>query len=228
VRLVRFERAGSWLQAGLAEFIAAAERAKRAGRSACHFCLAGGLTPAPLYRLLAGSAAVAAAFEGLAVNLWLGDEREVPAGSPDRNGRLVADSFRDAKWRHQVRLWPEGPAAVSASSYAAELESALGPRPAWDLCLLGLGADGHTASLFPGQPVLAETRALAAASLAPFEPHQRMSLTLPALKSALKVCFFARGADKRPVVEALARGGSDLPASALDSPNTFIIYLEKG
>lgn len=224
MRLETFATQEAWLEAGLKAFVAAARLALREGRGRVDFCLAGGTTPAPLYRALAESADIAQALRGLEVGLWLGDEREVPADHAERNGRLVAEAFGQAPWPHSLHLWPSGPAADAASAYATEIVSCFQGPPVFDLALLGLGEDGHTASLFPGDPILAATEALALPSLAPSEPRRRMSLTLQSLKPSRAIAFLVRGPGKQAVVEGLAREDPSYPASALAGPQTRILY----
>jgi 6-phosphogluconolactonase len=250
MNVFRFRREGDWLNAAISEFISAARLARYAGRMSCHFCLAGGSTPVGLYRRLAASPEVAEAFLGLGVELWLGDERVVAWDDGARNGNMVESIFASAPWRPFIHLWPELPAPpdsdcpptlagpgkkaceAAAAAYACELESVLGSSPAFDLSLLGLGADGHTASLFPGDSILAETRLLASTSTAPTSPQIRLSLTYPALAHSRNLRFFVRGKDKLAVVDALgglASIGHDpvgLPAAHLDGPSTVLFYFE--
>lgn len=226
MRLETFSAEGPWLDAALGCFISAAGRARFEGRPAVEFCLAGGTTPAPLYRILAEDPRVADAFRGLEVGLWLGDEREVPQGHGERNGRLVSEAFEAAAWGHKLHLWPEGPASDAAKSYGDELSACLGRDGRFDLALLGLGEDGHTASLFPGDPILDMEDALAWPSLAASEPRRRMSLTFPVLRASGAIRFLARGQGKRGVVEDLAKGEARYPASRLDGEATVILYCQ--
>ncbi len=251
MRLLRFSSEVDWIEAAVRDFIAAALAAKESGRPSCHFCLAGGATPAPLYRRLAGLDSVTRAFDGLAIGLWLGDERAVDADSPARNGLLIASCFQGAAWRPEIHLWPDpgdadsgldhtsSPAAVAAAAeaaalaYARELAGLLGPRPVFDLALLGLGGDGHTASLFPGDPILelgadplSGLAILASRSTSPVVPRERMSLSLAALRPSRSLRFFARGGDKLGLVLALAAGSQDYPAGLLASERCAILYCD--
>lgn len=226
MRLLAFSSESDWLEAALSDFLAAAAMARKEGRKRCAFCVGGGTTPASFYRLLASSPRVASALAGLEAELWLSDEREVDPADPARNGRLLADCLGGAPWKPSLRAWPEGAALPAAASYAAQLAASLGNPPLWDLALLGLGSDGHTASLFPGDPVLDEELALAATSRSPLPPHGRMSLTYPALRGARAIRFLVRGRAKAAVVEALARGEASLPAARLDGEVAAILYWE--
>jgi 6-phosphogluconolactonase len=222
----------SWIEAALDELRAAAETARAEGRASLALCLAGGLTPERVYRSMA-----ALPLGGSAAELWLGDERVVPAGDAARNGAMAARAFAGCAWDPlpRLRLWPdaetEGEAPAAAARYEAELLEALGNAPSFDLALMGLGADGHTASLFPGSPLLKEasdstgrTR-LTAVARSPVPPFGRMTLTLGALKSARRRVFLVRGADKLPALRKLEAEDSSIPASLLAGPGALVLYL---
>jgi 6-phosphogluconolactonase len=197
-----------------AGLMAAAAQEALAARGAAALCLAGGSTPLETYRLLARA--------GLAwerVHLFWGDERCLPPDHPDSNygsaRRALAAAPLAAANLHRIPA-ERGP-AEGARRYQAELEAFFGGGPpAWDFLLLGLGADGHTASLFPGSAALAEERAWAVgvppgAGASP--PVARVTLTLPALNAARQAAFMAAGEAKAEAL-ALARDGeAGLPAA---------------
>jgi 6-phosphogluconolactonase len=184
--------------------------AARTRAAALHVALAGGTTPLRAYALLG-----AAGGDWSHVHLWLGDERCVPAGHPDANERAVREALVDplaaaggAPRLHGARgeLGPEDAAWL----YAADLVAALGPVPVLDVALLGLGEDGHTASLFPGHPAAGVRHApVAAVRGAPKPPPERVTLTPPVLAGARCTVLLATGAGKR---EALARVRAADPA----------------
>ena len=189
-------------------------------------CLSGGSTPTVLYGLLAGPE-YAARVPWERVHWFFGDDRVVPWDDARSNVRMVREAFG-----HGSRIPPthlhlipsdEG-AEAGARAYARTLldfygADALDPaRPLFDLVLLGLGEDGHTASLFPGKPAVDEAEHLAAAvpeaGLKPFVP--RITLTLPALASSRHLLFLVTGAGKREPLARLA-AGEDLPAGRVTS-----------
>jgi 6-phosphogluconolactonase len=180
--------------------------------------LSGGSTPGTLYRLLAEEP-YCSQILWTQVHLFWADERCVPPDDPGSNYRLayealIAHTRIPAENVHRVRgeLAPK----VAARSYDRELRRFFcGPRPRFDLVLLGLGTDGHTASLFPNSEVLEETERLAVATTAFYDnrPAERVTLTLPALNAARQVLFLVSGLEKAEVVQAvLADVEGHLPA----------------
>jgi 6-phosphogluconolactonase len=235
--LIECDDRESWIGLFVDEFRAAARRAKLAHRAALHLCLAGGSTPEPIYRALA-----AHPDPGLPVELWLGDERVVPPGDPGRNGAMVARAFGEARWPARVHQWPAGAfepgldpapeeleaaARRDAAVYAARLAEAMEGAVAFDLAILGLGSDGHTASLFPGSGALLERSASTALVRSPAPPLLRMTLTYPALALSRRTLFAVAGAEKAAVVRALAAEDPALPASAAGGADRAIVYLDE-
>jgi 6-phosphogluconolactonase len=232
VTVLRFGSEAPWIEAALDELRRASDSALAAGRPSISLCLAGGATPKCVYRAMASMP-----LEGIAVDLWLGDERAVDPDDEASNGRMIEEAFSDCAWERAPRLhrWPIAivHGRVDRSSldeagrgYAAELEAAMGPRPAFDLALLGLGADGHTMSLFPGSAALDEGSALAAVSTSPQPPIDRLTLTFAALRYARRVVFLAKGRDKAKAISLLEEGDPSIPASRLATPRALALYLE--
>ena len=191
-----------------------------AGRAA--ICLTGGSSPKQLYQLLATDA-----YRGRIpwdrVHWFIGDERFVPAGDPLNNMGMARSIFLDryapASNIHPIPTDTADPDG-SAARYSRELTSfygadALDPaRPLFDLVLMGVGPDGHTASLFPGYPAVEETErwvvGVPKAHVEPFVP--RVSLTVPVLGSCHEMLFEAAGPDKRAILTRMF-DGEDLPAN---------------
>jgi 6-phosphogluconolactonase len=170
--------------------------------------LSGGSTPGALYRLLAAEP-YRSQISWEQVHLFWADERCVPPDDPGSNYRLAYESLIGhtpipLENVHRVRgeLEPQ----LAAQAYDRELQDFFcGPQPHFDLVLLGLGSDGHTASLFPSSEALEETERLAVAVTAFYDdrPARRVTLTLPALNAARHVLFLVSGGDKAEIVRAV-------------------------
>ena len=187
---------------------------RREGRGV-HLSLAGGTTPRAAYERLA---TLVESWEG--VELWLGDERLVPPDDPESNYRLVAETLLEAgALAHAVPTG--GSAEEAASAYGREIRRRVpaGPdgAPELDLALLGLGEDGHVASLFPHSPLLeARGQVCVAVHDAPKPPPDRVSLTLEVLRAARSIIVLAVGESKaRAAAAALAGPDPGVPASLL-------------
>ena len=187
---------------------------ERRGRAA--WVLAGGSTPRRLYRVLAGRPE---ALDWRRVELFWGDERCVEPDSPASNFRMVRETLLarlPLVERHVHRVRGELPPAEAAGRYAAEVETALSRGP-FDLVLLGLGTDGHVASLFPG--TLPRPGGLTAAVRAPVEPRDRVTLTPAALRQCRHLVFLVCGGGKAPAVaRALGPEGPTPTPSGLVRP----------
>ena len=184
-------------------------------------CLTGGSSPKRLYELL-GNEPYRDQIPWERVHWFIGDERFVPAADSLNNMRMARQAFLN---RHAplVNIHPIATNAANpdeaALRYETELKSFYGAdrldpaRPLFDVVLMGVGPDGHTASLFPGYPALAETErwvvGVPEAHVEPFVP--RVSLTLPALGSCHEMLFEVNGADKRAILTRVL-AGEDLPA----------------
>jgi 6-phosphogluconolactonase len=195
--------------------------------------LAGGSTPRALYRLLAdekGPYRTRVPWES--THVFFGDERMVPPDDPDSNARMAFESLLrhvpvPEEQVHRIRGENPDPDRA-AEEYEEMLRSTfrLAPRerPRFDLVLLGLGADGHTASLFPGDRALAENDRLAVPSIAPVPPRSRVTLTLPVLNAASSVLFLVSGGTKAPAVQRVRRG-EDLPAARVRPGDGALLWL---
>jgi 6-phosphogluconolactonase len=204
-----------------AERIAASIADARAQRGGAHVALAGGRTPARTYELLAE---IVPDWDG--VHLWFGDERRVPLDDPESNHALVARTLlagiRPRAGHPPPQVHPvldlAGDAAAAAEAYEHELHTIVdaGDPPTLDVALLGLGEDGHTASLFPNDSVLAEQTRLCAAVRGSKPPFERVTLTLPILRRARRTILLAVGTGKAWAIGATLAGPSArVPASLL-------------
>jgi 6-phosphogluconolactonase len=204
-------------------------------RGRCAVILPGGTTPRPLYRALAVPPLLQEVPWGR-LDLFLADERSVPAGHPDANAAVVRDLLlRDVPlpagaFHHP----PEGMTAEDAAgAYQGEIGRVLGGAggapPSADLAILGIGADGHVASLFPGHPALGETGRWAAAVREPGArpPWPRVTMTIPLLAASRTVLFLAAGEEKAAAVRRLLTGvrGPDSPASLVTGRERTLLLV---
>jgi len=180
-----------------------------ADRDVARVALAGGSTPKAMYKLLA-SPAYRERVEWRRVEIFFGDERCVPPDHPDSNYRMARQALLDhvplgADRVH--RIAGERPPPEAAAAYQHALMRAGGEKPRLDLVLLGMGPDGHTASLFPGMPVLDERNLLVAPVWVDKLESWRVTLTVPVLSAAAHVVIVTAGEEK-----------ADALAKALDGP----------
>ncbi len=208
----------------------AAERIAAVVRAGGHVALAGGNTPSASYERLAGMN-----LDWSACTLWFGDERCVPPDDERSNYGMAREALLDRIERDppDVRRIPgEEGADAAAGAYERELVTVFGDGPpALDLVLLGIGHDGHTASLFPGQPSLDEReRSVVGVEEAGQEPYvPRVTLTLPAINAAREVFFLVVGEGKAdPVARAFgAEPSREVPSSLVaPDPGTLTLLLD--
>lgn len=207
----------------------------KSGRFA--IALSGGSTPKRLYQLLAASPLVEA-MPWERVHLFWGDDRFVPWDDPNSNYGMA----RDAMFA-QVPIPPENvhgiPFQGTPDSAAVEYERTLKSfyeaemlDPTWplfDVMLLGMGPDGHTASLFPGKPALDVkdrwVTGVPEPGLNPFVP--RVTLTYPAIASARSVAFVAAGADKTAMMRRVLAGDRELPSARVTSIGELVWFIDR-
>jgi len=218
---------------------AAAERVLAriaANRARVAVCLTGGSSPKQLYELLAREA-----YRGRIpwerVHWFIGDERFVPANDPLNNMAMARGIFLD-RFAPAANIHPiptdTADASESARRYERELQSFYGAteldpaRPLFDLVLMGVGPDGHTASLFPDDPALQETRrwvvGVPKAHVEPFVP--RVTLTLPVLGSCREMLFEVAGTEKRAVLARL-QADENLPANRARSAGETVWLVDQ-
>ena len=213
-----FPSSDSLAAAAVAAILAAARQAI-AERGAFHLVLAGGTTPRRVYQMIA-----AAAIDWQCWHIYFGDERCLPPDDAERNSRMASEA-----WLSRVPIPPAQILAIPAEhgpvAAAAEYAAALAAVELFDLVLLGLGEDGHTASLFPGQVHADEQRAALAVWAAPKPPPERVTLSVARLSAARQVIFLVTGASKAAAVAAWRRGEA-IPAAAIAPAGGVDIYLE--
>lgn len=198
------------LRASIAEAVRA--------RGRCTLALSGGRTPRGLYEALAVPAPlVEDATPWARVELFFADERHVPPDHPDSNYRMVREALLSrvavpATQVHRVRT-EDSDATGAAAAYTLDVTRAFGlaPRewPRFDLVLLGMGSDGHTASLFPHAPALDEREHVAVATRIISLQTWRISLTYPVLNNAREVCVLVSGVEKAATLQAVLEAPPD-------------------
>jgi 6-phosphogluconolactonase len=202
------------LSRAAADYIAQLSKEAIASKGVFTIALAGGSTPKKLYELLASD--YKDSIEWSKWQVFFSDERFVPLEDERSNynlAHLILLSKVPIPADNIYAINPDAPSAeAAANAYEATVKSVLDEQPSFDLILLGLGSDGHTASLFPGQPAVNEIKKLIVASvpgtLPP--PVDRVTFTLPLINSARNVVFLAAGADKAEMVKQATQGG-DIP-----------------
>lgn len=194
--------------------------------------LSGGSTPRRLYQILAGRA-YRDRFPWSRTHWFWGDERFVPHDNTLSNYRMVREALLSHAPIPAINIHPiptqETTPDKAASAYERELKSFYGAeqldpaRPLFDVTLLGLGPDGHTASLFPDTAVLAERDSWVAAVVGA-KSEARITLTYPVLESSRNVAFLVAGDEKRAALARLRRGDDRLPAAKLHPTGRLWIF----
>ena len=223
------------LSQAAADEVCAVSKAAIQARGRFTWTLAGGSTPRRLYELLA-QPPHSGQIDWPRVEIFFGDERGVPPDQPESNYRLARESLLDhvplsPSCIHRIHgESPDLPA--EARRYQDKMAAVFGipsaqQPPALDLIILGLGVDGHTASLFPGQPALEETQRWFAASDSPQPPFRRITATVPLINAARNVIFLVSGADKAAALHQVLDGPRDpsrFPAQ-LVTPAGRLVWL---
>jgi 6-phosphogluconolactonase len=208
---------------------AVADRLTEVAEAGGNIVLTGGSTPRHAYGLAAERDG-----DWSRATVWFSDERMVPPDHPDSNFGMAAHALLSQLSRPPTvaRIQGELGHEAAAGAYEALLRERMGPDPRFDLILLGMGPDAHTASLFPGKPELEERGRFAApVPLAGMEPQvPRVTLTFPVLNGGREVAFLVSGPDK---ADAVARAfveppDPDAPASRIRPPaGSLVVYLDE-
>lgn len=193
--------------------------------------LAGGNTPRALYELLAARKDIA----WDKIQFFFGDERHVPPDHPDSNYRMAHEALFSRvpipeSNVHRIKT-ENSDAKAAAADYAAELRRVFGLKdgafPRFDLVLLGMGPDGHTASLFPGTDALAERQALVTSLWVAKMNSFRVTMTLPVLNNAANVIFMAGGVEKAEVLKIVLeeKGAPRFPSQMIQPSNGRLLWM---
>jgi 6-phosphogluconolactonase len=217
---------------GAARAIVDAAREAVAARGRFTVALAGGDTPRATYSRLAAGPPVEE-MPWAQTHVFFGDERCVGPDDPASNYRMANETLlaKVPLPRDQVhRIRGEVDCEEAAQEYTRRLAEVFGTRrgelPRFDLVLLGMGLDGHTASLFPGSPVLKEVfRPVAAVHASQAAIPQRLTLTFPVLNAARAVIFLVSGAEKAKAVKAVLVDGGMLPAAMVTPEDGRLVWM---
>jgi 6-phosphogluconolactonase len=198
--------------------------------------LSGGSTPRPLYALLAGE--LAGSIDWSRVHLFWGDERCVPPDDPQSNYRMVKESLLSGvsvPLSHIHRIHGEDDPKAAAAGYEKELRSFFGsaggdgpPRTGFDLVLLGMGENGHTASLFPGLPAVTETVRWVMAQYVEVVSMWRITLTPVVINAAERIFFLVQGGEKAETAARVLGGPINpevLPAQTIRPVHGQLLWL---
>jgi 6-phosphogluconolactonase len=221
----RFSGQEAWLKALVDKFLNLVQNSV-AVRGKAHVALAGGTTPRPFYVRLSENPKV----PWSKVHWWMSDERWIHVLDSASNERMIRDSFRTSSNLfepnfHSPRLALEP--VHAAEMYGLGIQKSLGPHPSFDLVILGLGEDGHTASLFPGTGALDEIKKHVVAQQVPQikETPVRLTFTFPLLNLAREIWFLVRGSEKQQRVNQLAAHDPSIPAGRIQGPIQKIFWL---
>ena len=199
------------IAAKAAGYVAGRARAAAAATGRFTFAVSGGHTPWAMFSALAGEE-----MPWEQVHVYQVDERVAPAGDPDRNLTHLHESLGSAPATVHPMPVKDADLAAAAAVYGADLPDR------FDLLHLGLGPDGHTASLVPGDPVLEMTDALVGLTQ-PYQGHRRMTLTYPALARADQLLWLITGTDKREPLARLLAGDQSIPAGRVQAARSLVL-----
>jgi 6-phosphogluconolactonase len=214
-RVIREPDSEALARRTLNEFLACAAESITSRKRFC-VAISGGRTPKRFYELLAGSAE-SRRLDWNAVHIFWADERAVPPTDSESNYRLAAETFLKTMPIPAGNVHRMAGEADDLNQAARDYEHTLrevldtpaGQVPVLDLIMLGMGADGHIASLMPGSEILADTQSLVRAAEAPKGGMARLTLTLPVIAAARKILVLVSGREKAPMLAAILAGGPE-------------------
>jgi 6-phosphogluconolactonase len=204
-----------------------------AATGAFRVSLSGGSTPKTLYTLLASND-FRGRFPWTRVSWYWGDERFVPHDHPESNYRMTREAMLSKAPVPLENIHPvpaDGTPEEAALDYERTLQAAYGAavldrtRPLFDITLLGLGTDGHTASLLPNDPVLQERKRWVAA-VSHGRPEVRITMTYPVIESSRQVAFLVAGKEKAAIFGAIRAGANQAPAARVNPIGELIWFVD--
>jgi 6-phosphogluconolactonase len=204
-----------------AKVIASEARTAVAERGRFVIAVSGGKTPWQMLRLLADEKV-----PWKYVHVVQVDERIAPAGNPDRNLTHLRENLLEHASLPKKHIYAmpveDSDLEAAAANYSRTLQQVAGPLPTLDLAHLGLGPDGHTASLIPGDPVLnVNDRNVALTGI--YQKRRRMTLTYPMLDRSRRILWVVTGAEKVEMLRRLQNGDISIPAGRISSENAFVL-----
>lgn len=187
--------------------------------------LSGGSTPKRMFQILAEQFRDQVTWSN--IHFFWSDERHVPPDHPESNYRMAYEALLSHVHSNVHRIPSENPdaAAVAAEYEQTIIQVTNEALPRLDLIFLGLGTDGHTASIFPGSEVLHETRRLVAAPYVEKLESYRITMTLPLLNNAATVVFLVSGAEKAEIIKEVLEGENKYPAQAVKPTQGELIWM---
>jgi 6-phosphogluconolactonase len=204
---------------------------KRAGGAALEargqftVSFSGGSTPKPFYEHLAKNAE----WPWSSTLMYIGDERSVPMDHKDSNYKMIFEAFYPRKVKLEKWQADHPDSEYVARDYAKKMSSVVGDPPRFDIMMLGLGDDGHTASLFPDTLALDETEKWAVANLVPKLHTTRYTFTYPLIHNSREIWFLVKGDSKRAWVEKMVKGDTSFPAGRVtcreEDPSAIKIFF---
>lgn len=231
--IVRVSRDAETFAGAATAFFTESAIAAVAARGTFSVALSGGSTPRAVFARLAADETARLRVSWRQIDWWWSDERTVPPGDPASNFRMAFESLLgqvpiDPARVH--RLKGDAAPAAAASEYERDLRAAFGASsheiPRFDLLLLGLGGDGHTASLFPGTAAIAERERLVVANEVPALHTVRLTFTLPLINRARRVAFLVSGAEKASILARVLEGPPDaLPAQLVRPDEGELLWI---
>lgn len=222
IHLLQFLDQAEWLDTLERDFIAAAETAI-SNRGIFHVALSGGSTPKPWYQRLNQIS-----LPWSKIEWWIGDERWVPPTDSSSNEKMIRETLgKDLpEFESHFHSWHLAKEVSEAALlYDKKLKQKLGEKVVFDLVFLGIGPDGHTASLFPHTVALKEKKRFAVENPVPQLNTTRLTFTFPVLEKARAIAFLVQGKEKKEMIEKVIAPNSEFPAGSIHSQNQKLYWL---